>query len=157
MRYNEILEGLPPKLAAAAGNIVRGIATTAEKNTQQFNKINQALELVQRQRGNLAQIEQLSANAHDFRALPDAITRLRALWHDLGDIAQHNAENTQVVARAQKLRDDLGGMIRHFSQNANQPMASGMFLQSIHRELVPLLKTKLQEIETVIKSAVVQP
>jgi hypothetical protein len=145
MRLYEFTENLAT-LAKGAATAVKSAPTVAKG-------ADRVAELLQRQRANLAQISQLADNSRDFRALPDAIQRLKQFHSDLYDVAHANSQNTRVVAEVNRLRDDLVPILRNMEINANQPGASSVFLQSISRELVPVLKDRLRSLEALLKTS----
>ena len=134
-------EGIASDLAKGASSIARQAAPAT---------LGHLLELVQRQRGNLAQISQLATN---LNSLPDVLQRLKALHGDLYDIAHYNNKNPQILAQVNQLRDQLAGIIRHTEQSASQPGMSGFLLQTIRQDLVPTLTRKLAELEQLVKAA----
>ena len=133
--------------------LAKGAATALKSAPTLAKGTDRVAELLQRQRANLAQIEQLAANSRDFRALPDALQRLKQFHGDLYDIAHAYSQNPRVVAEVNRLRDDLVPVLRNMEINANQPGATGMFLQSISRELVPVLKDRLRSLEALLKTS----
>jgi hypothetical protein len=145
MLIYEITENLASTLAKGAATALKSAPTLA-KGTDRV------AELLQRQQANLAQIDQL-ANSRDFRALPDALQRLKQFHSDLYDIAHVNSQNQRVVAEVNRLRDDLVPILRNMEINSNQPGASSVFLQSISRELVPVLKDSLRSLEAILKTS----
>ena len=144
MRIQDIDESL-------ASTLVKGAATALKSAPTLAKGSDRVAELLQRQQANLAQIDQL-ANSRDFRALPDALQRLKQFHGDLYDIAHFNSQNTRVVAEVNRLRDDLVPVLRNMEINSNQPGATSMFLQSISRELVPVLKDRLRSLEALVKA-----
>ena len=144
MLINEITENLAT-LAKGAATALKSAPTLAKGSDR-------VAELLQRQQANLAQIDQL-ANSRDFRALPDALQRLKQFHSDLYDIAHTNSQNTRVVAEVNRLRDDLVPVLRNMEINSGQPGATAMFLQSISRELVPVLKDRLRSLEALLKTS----
>ena len=143
-------EGIASDLAKGASSIARQAAPAT---------LGHLLELVQRQRGNLAQISQLATNPN---SLPDVLQRLKALHSDLYDIAHYNNKNPQILAQVNQLRDWLAGIIRHTEQSASRmsagpdwsgPMMSGMLLQYVRQDLVPILTRDLAELEQLVKAA----
>jgi hypothetical protein len=147
MLINEIIENqLAKQLFKSAATAVKSAPTVA-------NGAERVTELFARHRANLAQIAQLANDPRDFRALPDALQRLKQFHGDLYDIAHVNSQNTRVVAEVNRLRDDLVPILRNMEINANQPGATAVFLQSISRELVPVLKDRLRSLEALIKTS----
>ena len=144
MRSHEFTENL--------AILAKGAATALKSAPTVAKGADRVAELLQRQRANLAQIEQLAANSRDFRALPNALQRLKQFHGDLYDIAHFNSQNTRVVAEVNRLRDDLVPVLRNMEINSNQPGATSMFLQSISRELVPVLKDRLRSLEALVKA-----
>jgi hypothetical protein len=132
--------------------LAKSAATTLKSAPTVAKGADRVAELLQRQQANLAQIDQL-ANSRDFRALPDALQRLKQFHGDLYDIAHVNSQNTRVVAEVNRLRDDLVPVLRNMEINTNQPGATAMFLQSISRELLPVLKDRLRSLEALIKTS----
>ena len=139
MKILEITEGANSNLEKGADQAVPTVAKT-DKNS---------VELITRNRVNLAQIEQLSENP---RALPEVIQRLKAVHGDLYDIAHANSQNARIVGEVNRLRDDLAPLIRSMEQNANQPGAVAVLLQSTRQQLVPVLKSKLAQLNTLLQS-----
>jgi ABC-type transporter Mla subunit MlaD len=147
------IQDLDENLSSTLGTLAKGaakLAPTVAKTAP--GAAERVAELFARHRANLAQIERLASDPRDFRAFPDVMQRLKQLHGDLYDIAHVNSSNTRVVAEVNRLRDDLQGMIRHFETNSRQPGASGMFLQSIQRELVPTLTNRLRSLEALVKA-----
>jgi hypothetical protein len=144
MRLHEITENL--------ATLAKGAATALKSAPTIAKGTDRVAELLQRQQANLAQIDQL-ANSRDFRALPDALQRLKQFHGDLYDIAHVNSQNPKIVAEVNRLRDDLVPVLRNMEINSNQPSASSVFLQSISRELVPVLKDRLRSLEALIKTS----
>jgi len=145
MRLHEFTENL--------ATLAKGAATALKSAPTIAKGTDRVAELLQRQQANLAQIAQLADNPRDFRALPDALQRLKQFHSDLYDIAHTNSQNPRVVAEVNRLRDDLVPVLRNMEINANQPSAAGMFLQSISRELVPVLKDRLRSLEALLKTS----
>ena len=146
MRIQDLDESLASTLVKGAAKIAPTLAKTAP------GAVERVTELFARHRANLAQIAQLASNPRDFRALPDAIQRLKVLHGDLYDIAHLNSQTPRVVTEVNRLRDDIQGMIKHFEINSSQPGATSMFLQSIQQELVPTLTNRLRSLEALVKS-----
>jgi len=125
-------------------------AATALKSAPTVNK---SLELFPQLRTAISHIERIASDARDPRAFDSALDRLMALHRDLYGITNANKENFRIVGEVERLRDDLQRMIGHFRSNAQQPGAGSMFLQSIQRELVPVLNDRLRSIESMLKAA----
>jgi hypothetical protein len=145
MKVKEITENL--------ATLAKGAATALKSAPTLAKGVDRVAELLQRQQANLAQIERLAQDPRDFRAFPESIQRLKQFHGDLYDIAHVNSQNTRVVAEVNRLRDDLVPVLRNMEINSNQPGATGMFLQSISRELVPVLKDRLRSLEALIKTS----
>ena len=146
MRIKDITEGLASTLVKGAAKLAPTLAKTAPAAAERV------AELFARHRANLAQIAQLANNPRDFRALPDVIQRLKGLHSDLYDIGSLNSQTPRVVTEVNRLRDDLQGIILYMNTNASQPGVTGMFLQSIQRELVPTLANRLRSLEALVKA-----
>ena len=146
MRIKDITEGLASTLVKGAAKLAPAIAKTAPQ------AVERSAELFARNRANLAQIAQLASNPNDYRALPNVVQRLKVLHSDLYDVGTLNSQNTRVIGEVNRLRDDLQGMINLFLTNASQPGVTGMFLQSIQRELVPTLANRLRSLEALVKA-----
>ena len=145
MRSHEFTENL--------ATLAKGAATALKSAPTLAKGADRVAELLQRQQANLAQIDQLANNPRDFRALPDALQRLKQFHSDLYDIAHANSQNQRLVAEVNRLRDDLVPVLRNMEINANQPMAAAVLLQSISRELVPTLTSRLRSLEAMLKAA----
>jgi hypothetical protein len=145
MRSYEFTENL--------ATLAKGAATALKSTPTVVKGTDRVAELIQRQRANLAQISQLADNSRDFRALPDALQRLKQFHSDLYDIAHVNSQNTRVVAEVNRLRDDLVPVLRNMEINSGQPGAAAMFLQSIRQELVPVLTDRLRGLEALLGAA----
>ena len=130
---------------SAISNLEKGAAQDAEPNVTKTVK--GAVELITRNRANLAQIEQLAENP---RAFPEVMQRLKTVHSDLYDIAHSNSQNFRIVGEVNRLRDDLAPLIRSMEQNANQPGAASVLLQTTRQQLVPVLKSKLAQLEALL-------
>lgn len=147
MLINEITEN------QLAKQLFKGAATALKSAPTLANGAERVTELFARHRANLAQIAQLANDPRDFRALPDVIQRLKQFHSDLYDIGNFNSQIPRVVAAVNSLRDDLVPVLRNMEVNINQPGATGIFLQSIRQDLVPILTDRLRSLESLIKTS----
>jgi hypothetical protein len=145
MRSYEFTENL--------ATLAKGAATALKSTPIVAKSTDRVAELIQRQRANLAQISQLADNSRDFRALPDALQRLKQFHSDLYDIAHVNSQHTRLVAEVNRLRDDLVPILRNMEINSGQPGSTAMLLQSIRQELVPVLTDRLRGLEALLAAA----
>lgn len=112
------------------------------------------VELFARYRDSLKQIAYVVSDPRNPRALDSALQRLIDLHNDLFKLKQGNEANFRIVREIERLAEDLQGMIKHFRVNSQQPGATGMFLQSIQRDLVPTLERRLLTLESLMKNEV---
>jgi hypothetical protein len=144
MRIQDLDEDLSTALAKGVGYLASKSAATAARTAPR------AVELIARQQASLAQIERIAADPRNPQAVAQVVQRLRVLHSDLYDIAHMNKDNVRVVEQANRLRDDLAGMIRHIDANSRQPGANGVILDNV-KQLVPVLNNKLRNLEQLIK------
>lgn len=148
MRIQDLDEDLSTALAKGVGYLASKSAATAATAARTAPR---AVELIVRQQASLAQIERIAADPRNPQAVAQVVQRLRVLHSDLYDIAHMNKDNVRVVEQANRLRDDLAGMIRHIDANSRQPGANGVILANVQQELVPMLNNKLRNLEQLIK------